>query len=291
MKYTYYPGCSLHSMAQGYDLSTVAVFQALGIELEEVRDWNCCGASSAHTTNDFLASALPLRNLILAEKQGHDVVAPCAACYNLLKVTDHMMRSGGEEAQHLNREMQEVMGATYQGTIQVRHVAEVLTNETVMKDIAAKAKQSLRGIKLASYYGCLLTRPPKVVSFEANPEQPVLMDRLVQKLGAQPVAWTHKTECCGAGLAVSKTELVVNLTGRIVEAAHRAGAEALVTACPLCYTNLDTRQGEVSRTMPVFFITELIGVALGLAASQQWWKKHIIDPLPLLRNLDLLSVS
>ncbi|MBS3976600.1 MAG: CoB--CoM heterodisulfide reductase iron-sulfur subunit B family protein [Syntrophomonadaceae bacterium] len=289
MKYAYYPGCSLESMAQGYNLSTMAVFRILGIELADIDDWSCCGATSAHSTNDFLAEALPLRNLILAEKQGHDIIAPCAACYNLLKSVDHLIKSDESNGQHLNSKMQEIMGQVYHGTIRVRHVLEVLYASEAMKLIKGKIKNPLTGLKPALYYGCLLTRPPKVVSFEENPEQPVIMDRLMSVLGAEPVSWSHKTDCCGASLSISRTELVVKLCGEIANSARRAGANSLVVACPLCFTNLDMRQE--AGGLPVFFITELVGLAMGLPDSRQWLNKHIVDPLPLVKALNLLSGS
>lgn len=289
MKYAYYPGCSLESTAQGYNLSTMAVFRMLGIELADIDDWSCCGATSAHSTSDFLAEALPLRNLILAENQGCDIIAPCAACFNLLKTVDHLVKSNEPSGQHLNSKMQEIMGLAYNGTIKVRHVLEVLYVPEVMKLVKEKIKYPLSGLKPASYYGCLLTRPPKVVSFEENPEQPVIMDRLMASLGAEPIPWSHKTECCGASLSISSAELVIKLCEEITNSARRAGANSLVVACPLCFANLDTRQGVGG--LPVFFITELVGLAMGLPDNQQWLKKHIVDPLPLIKGLNLSSVS
>jgi len=287
MKYAYYPGCSLESMAQGYNLSTMAVFRMLGIELADIEDWSCCGATSAHSTNDFLAEALPLRNLILAEGQGHDIVAPCAACYNLLKTADHLIKSNDPKSQRQNAKIKEVMGQVYTGTINVRHVLEILQLPEVMNLIKQKIKYPLTELKPAAYYGCLLTRPPKIVSFEKNAEQPVIMDRLLSTLGAVTVSWSYKTECCGASLSISRTELVVRLCEEIANSARRAGANSLVVACPLCFANLDTRQG--AGGLPVFFITELAGLAMGLPDTKQWLKKHIIDPLPLVKSLNLIS--
>ncbi|MHB1420021.1 MAG: CoB--CoM heterodisulfide reductase iron-sulfur subunit B family protein [Bacillota bacterium] len=290
MKFTYYPGCSLHSTAEEYDSSTQTVFRELGIELEELKDWNCCGASSAHSLNGYLSHALPLRNLILAEKQGNDVLVACASCYNQMRNADHYIQSQTEDAMSLNREMEGIMGASYKGTLAIKHLVDVATQDGIVGTVKQKVSHPLAGLKVAAYYGCLLTRPPKVVAFDANPEQPQKMDRLLGTIGAESVRWTHKTECCGASLSISQPELVVNLTKKIVDAARRGGAEAIVTACPLCQANLDTRQETGTHPMPVFFITELIGIAIG-SRSDHWLKKHIIDPVPLLRSLNLLPAS
>ncbi|WP_366921914.1 CoB--CoM heterodisulfide reductase iron-sulfur subunit B family protein [Metallumcola ferriviriculae] len=295
MKYTYYPGCSLHSTAEEYNASSKQVLEKLGIQLEELKDWNCCGATSAHSTSDYLAHALPLRNLVLAEKQDNDVLVPCAACYNLLKTAEHHMRCGGEGSEELNLDMQEIMGAQYQGNIAVRHVVDVFAQEEISAKIAGLLAKPLAGLKVVPYYGCLLTRPAKVVSFEDNAEQPQTLDRLLGVLGAENIRWSHKTECCGGSFSISQPDLVLTLTKKLVDAAQYAGADAIVTACPLCQANLDTRQHEAGggpgTKVPVFYITELIGLAIGAGRSGDWLKKHLIDPVPLLRSLNLLAAS
>lgn len=286
MRYSYYPGCSLHSTAGEYDLSTRALMEALDVELVELSDWNCCGASSGHASSHFLTYALPLRNLILAEQQAAgDLFVPCAACYNLLKMAGHKMATGDAEAENLNREMRVIMGHGYEGRVEVRHVLEVLALPEIRRKIAARVSRPLEGLKVAAYYGCLLSRPPQVVAFEDNPEQPTLMDQLLRLAGADPVSWWGKTDCCGASLAISQPQLVETLVGRIVSAARYAGATALVTACPLCQSNLDTRQSSGQEMMPVFFITELLGLALGLAGADKWLRRHMCDPQPALTGL------
>ncbi|TDA64522.1 MAG: disulfide reductase [Clostridia bacterium] len=286
MRYSYYPGCSLHSTASEYDLSTRAVMEALGVELVELSDWNCCGASSGHASSHFLTYALPLRNLILAEKQAAgDLLVPCAACYNLLKTADYKMASRDGEAESLNSEMQTIMGRRYEGRVQVRHVLEVLALPEIRRKIAAGVTRPLSGLKVAAYYGCLLSRPPQVVAFEDNPEQPTTMDAVLRLAGAEPVPWWGKTDCCGASLAISQPGLVETMVGRIVSAASYAGATALVTACPLCQSNLDTRQAPGQEMMPVFFITELLGLALGLAGSDKWLRRHMCDTQPVLAGV------
>lgn len=283
MRLSYYPGCSLHSTSAEFSASTEALFQALGVELRELEDWCCCGATSGHSLSGYLSHALPLHNLVLAEAAGDDLLVPCAACYNSLKAAQTFMAAGGEEAAGLNRQVAAALGREYQGQVRVCHVIEVLADPQVENLIKDRLKKSLAGMPLASYYGCLLTRPPKVASFEINPEQPQLMDRLLRLAGAMPVSWSHKNECCGASLAIPQPRLVEGLVGKIVAAARRAGAKAIVTACPLCQTNLDSRQVNEEEALPVFFITEIIGLALGLNTTP-WLKKHLVDPRPLLQQ-------
>lgn len=286
MKYTYYPGCSLHSTSWEYDASTRAVFRRLGIELEELEDWSCCGATSAHATDDFLGKALPLRNLILAEEKGQDIMLPCAACYNTLRTADRFIRSGSQQARELNQELARVMGREYRGTVETRHILDVLQEKTVQALLKSRVVRPLTGLKVAAYYGCLLNRPPEIVSFDV-PEQPVVMDRLLETIGAEPVQWSYKTECCGGSSSIPQPEVAVRLNTRIVLDALRSGAQAIVTACPLCHVNLDTRQEgaigqvpELGAGMPIFHITELLGIALGTPEEEvrQWFARHLVDP-------------
>lgn len=287
MKLSYYPGCGLHSNATEYDASTRSVFQTLGVTLEELPDWNCCGASSAHSTNAFLALALPLRNLVIAEQQSSkDLVLPCAACYNLLKDADYQVRNKSEKAQKVNLEVADITGAQYQGTVNVTHPLKILAQDQVLTMLEQQVIKPLRGLKVVTYYGCLLTRPYHV-AFD-NPEQPKKMDELLRKLGADVLRWSYKTDCCGGSLTLSKTEVVIDIISKLVAAAQQAGAEAIVTACPLCLLTLDTRQDKVTKKLPVFYFTELIGISFGDRDSSKWMKKHIIDPMPLLESLQLV---
>jgi heterodisulfide reductase subunit B2 len=281
MKLTYYPGCSLHSTAVEYHESACAVFEALGVELAELDDWNCCGATPAHAINHHLSLALPLRNLVLAEKAQNDVVAPCAACYNVMKFTDNQVRRQTADAQKVNAEIETIMGAKYGATIQIRHPLEIFGSKEMLRTIAAKVARPLTGLKVVTYYGCLLTRPKDIVAFD-NPEQPEIMDKVLAALGTDVRRWSYKTDCCGGSLALSQTAAVETLVAKLVSEAERAGAQAIVSACPLCQVTLDTRQDRVSNKMPIFYFTELMGVSFGVAAAKNWLGSHIIDPVPLL---------
>ncbi len=288
LRFAYYPGCSLNSTAKEYDLSTRAVARAIGVELVEVPDWNCCGASSAHTVDPFLAFALPARVLVQAEEMGLDVLAPCAACYGRL------VAARAEAARHPDyaRRLEKATGRRFRGTARILNVLELLGDERVAAAVAGAVTRPLEGLKVAPYYGCLLVRPPKLTRFD-DPERPVTMDRVLQAIGATPVDHPFQTECCGASLGISRTDLVVELAGRIVGAAKLAGAEAVAVTCPLCQTNLDSRQEAAAARLgeglglPVYYITQLVGLALGVPPARLGLRRHLVDGLGLLRQKKL----
>jgi heterodisulfide reductase subunit B len=284
VKLSYYPGCSLHSTSIEYDLSTRAVFKALGVELVELADWNCCGASSAHALNHTLSLCLPARNLALAQEQGWDLVAPCAACFNRLKSADYALRNDPAE----RAEIEEIVGFQYSGQVQVRPPLDVVAQEIGLEQVGARVTRPLKGLRVVSYYGCLLVRPPEVVQFE-NPEHPQFMDRLLETLGAQAMDWSYYTDCCGGSLSLTRRDLAARLVQGLVARAREAGAQAMVTACPLCQVTLEMRQDSKKEAMPILYFTELMGLAMGLEESRKWWGKHLIDPRPLLKSLDLMG--
>lgn len=275
MKYFYYPGCSLESTAREFDLSARASAKALGLELHELPDWNCCGATSAHSINSPLAMALPARNLALAQKEGLDLVVPCSACYSRLRKADHLLGNQPEA----RRRMEEAVGFSYSGSVKVLSLLEVLAARPGLKHLP-EAGQSVKGLKVVCYYGCLLTRPPESGGFD-RAENPVLMDNLIASLGIEVLPWSYKTECCGASLSLTSGPVVYKLVSVLLEAAAKAGADAIVTACPLCQSNLEMRRPP-GNTMPAFYFTELIGLALGLGDANGWLKKHLVDPAPYL---------
>jgi heterodisulfide reductase subunit B len=279
--FSYYPGCSLHSIAAEFNDSVQAVFAALDVGLHELDDWNCCGASSAHSLNRALSLALPARNLAIAQEAGRDVVMPCAACFNRHKTADHEMR-GREDRRAF---VEETVGFQFSGTVNVRPLLDAVGNAIGLERLEARVTRPLTGLKVVSYYGCLLVRPPEVTQFE-NPENPTLMDRLLAVLGADVRPWSYATECCGGGLALTRSDVAARLVNRLVARAREAGAEAIVTSCPLCQLNLEMRQSDGAQ-MPLFYFTELVGLALGLDEARSWWGKHLIDPTGLLQALNL----
>lgn len=283
MNYAFYPGCSLHSTGLEYNLSTRAVFDHLGAGLAELADWNCCGASSAHALSHTLALALPARNLAIAQDTGLDLVIPCAACFNRMKSTERTLRLEPET----RAEIEDLVGFRFSGETGIRPVLGVLYEDYGLEAIAAAVRKPLQGLHLVPYYGCLLVRPPEVVQFD-DPENPQVMSRLLRAAGAQVHDWSYATDCCGGSLSLSRSDVVQNLVGRLVERAREAGADALVTACPLCQVNLEMRQVRAPG-MPTFYFTELLGLAFGLPEADRWWQKHLIDPRPLLRSAGLAN--
>jgi len=276
--YAYYPGCSLHSTGLEYGQSTRDVFRALEFELTELEGWNCCGASSAHTLDHRLAFALPARTLALAQTMRRDLVTPCAACFNRLKQADHALRTEPE----LRAEIESVVGFQFSGEVVIRPVLAVLFEDVPASRLAELVKYPLNGLRVVSYYGCLLVRPPQVTQFD-DPDNPQVMTRLLRSIGTEVMDWSHTTDCCGAGLSLGRPDVVQGLVGRLVERAREAGAQALVTACPLCQMNLEMRQPGADK-MPAIYFTELLGLAFGLPTAKQWWPKHLIDPRPVLHR-------
>jgi len=283
MNYSYYPGCSLHSTGLEYELSARAVFEHLGLELTELDDWNCCGASSAHALHPTLALALPTRTLSQAQAFDRDLVIPCAACYNRLKGADHAMRTDSE----IRSQMESMLGFQYTGSVAVRPVLAVLAEDVGVKRISEETRRPLFGLKTVTYYGCLLVRPPEIAQFD-NPDNPQVMAGLLRAVGVEVMPWSDATDCCGGSLSLSRSDIVQNLVGKLVERAREAGADAIVTACPLCQVNLEMRQ-TTGWKMPAFYFTELLGLAFGLPEAKKWWRKHLIDPRPVLAKMERMA--
>ena len=284
LEYSYYPGCSLESTSREYDMSMRTLAKLLDVDLIELDDWNCCGASSGHYTNTELSLALPARNLAIAEKDGRDLAIACAACFLRLKQSNHELLANGE----LRKEVEQALGMPFKGTVKVRHLLDIFANDVGVEEIEKRVKKPLKGLKLAAYYGCYLIRPPKISQLD-DPENPTIMERILEAAGAETVDWTHKVECCGGNLMLSRTDMVVKLSTNVCDAAVKAGADAIVTACPLCQVNLDTRQAG-AETIPVIQFSELLGLALGTEQKEvhSWFKKHIVDPSPVLKSAGLV---
>jgi heterodisulfide reductase subunit B len=272
MKTGFYPGCSMKGSAREYSESLMAVAAALGRELPEVPDWNCCGATAAHNLDPDLALALPARILAAAERDGMDeVLVPCAACYSRLSVTRHELL----EDEALRRKISGLIEADYKGSARVLNILEWLA---AVPDLESRVKAPF-GRKVACYYGCLLVRPAGIVRFD-RPEEPQSMDRLMKRIGAEPLDWAFKTECCGAGFSVSRTDLVAKLSALILDDAVARGAEAIIVACPMCHLNLDMRRPNIEKHsgkkygIPVIYITQALGLALGLTPKQLGLQRH-----------------
>lgn len=283
--YAYYPGCSLRGTGAEFGASLEAVFKHLGIDLRELPDWNCCGATSGHAVMPRAALALEMRNLAQAAAMERPVVVPCAACYHNLRAARHAAEHG--DPQLLPEAMP--IAAERLAAVEVVHPIEVLTTKEGLAEVKSRVVEPLKGFKVACYYGCLLSRPPEVVKFD-DTENPTRMDALVAALGAETLDWSYKVDCCGGSLSLSATPVAVDLVARILVGAIEAGANAIAVACPLCQANLDTRQFDVSKKLktrieiPVFYFSELMGIAYGLPKAEKWLKKHITTPFPLIES-------
>ena len=270
MKLSYYPGCSLEGTALDYDHSVREVCLSLEIELVDIPDWNCCGASSAHMTDHEIGMRLPMRNLILAQDLGHDILVPCAACFQRLKAADKALRR--------NAPIWDV--PEYSPTFEIVHISTLLARNDMQRIINDKVISDLSGLKIACYYGCLSLRNPHITD-APQWETPDTLERIMEGLGADPVRWSHRTECCSGSLTMARPDIAGKLVGDIATAAMRAGATALVTDCPMCQANMETRQlvrKEGEAGLPVFFATELIVAALSGSYPVKQQKKHLVSP-------------
>jgi heterodisulfide reductase subunit B len=291
MEIAYYPGCSLHASSELYDIQCKLVFGKLGIELKEIEDWNCCGATAASKTNDFLSIALPARNLGIADATGlSEIVIPCSSCYSRTLVSQKRLASDDALKDSINAEL----GHKVQGTIKVSSILEVLRPKAISGEIAGSAVKKLTGLKPACYYGCLLTRFPVDIDVPDNVENPQGMEIVCKALGAEPIDWSYKTDCCGASAAYNDAEQSKLLMSRIFKDAAARGANCIVTTCPLCQMNVDAYQDEVgeeygiAKRLPVYFITELIGLSMGIDPLTMQVDRHFVDAMGLLKELNLI---
>lgn len=265
-KSAFYPGCSLEGTASSFMDSLRLVVKALGVDVGDLQDWNCCGATSAHALDHEVYLGLNLRNLALAREQGFDeVIAPCAACYHRLASTAFELAKDEKLAQKLQNDT----GINYDHYVKVRNVLEFFAKDIGLDAIARKVKKPLRGLKVACYYGCLNTRVPRMEPFD-DIDYPMSMDRILEAAGAETLTWSYKTECCGASLFLSSEQTSAKLVAKILHDAVARGADCIAVACPLCHNNLDTKQNtwrkefNIASPIPIIFFTQLMGLALGL---------------------------
>lgn len=282
----YYPGCSLEGTAAEYDRSCRACCEAVGIELTEIPDWSCCGSSPAHAVDTVLSGALSARNLALAAECGCEAVAtPCPNCLVNLRTAGHDLEDGAKR-ERINALLSTPCGAAPEA----KSLLQVLYEDAGPEMVAERTVAPLAGLSVAPYYGCILNRPPKLMRFD-DPENPTAMDELLAAAGAEVAPFALKTECCGASYGVPRRDLVMELSGRLLENAVEVGAQAIAVACPLCQMNLDLRQEQIASSrgrrfdIPVFYFTQLIGLALGVAPSRLGLDKLTVSPGKLLRGL------
>jgi heterodisulfide reductase subunit B len=272
MDLTYYPGCSLESSARDYEESIRGICRALGIRLHELPDWTCCGATSAHSLDEDLAIALPALNLSGAERLGNNMIVPCPLCFNRLK-----------RAQ-----------ASSDSSVGIYDLASFFGRPEWLERIKGRITRSLDAVKAVCYYGCMANRPPKVLG-SADYENPCDMDNIAQALGVDVKPWSYKTDCCGASFSVSRQDIVFTLVKKLYDKALEAGAECVVVSCQMCQANLDLYQNDISKrfgqkyNLPIFYFTELMGLGLGLPGVAAGLKRHMVNPLPFLKEKGLLT--
>jgi len=274
MKYAYYPGCSSEGSGAEYARASEAV---------EIDDWVCCGASPAHATSHLLSIALPAISCASAEKQSLDIMTCCACCHSRLKQVNQQVKDDPE----LRAEISEIIEEEYNGSLNVLHITEVLARKVGLETIKARVRKPLKGLKVACYYGCLMSRMPEALLGD-KPEYPMLLDNLMEALGAEPLDWPFKTECCGAALTLSQTKTVIRLSADVLQMAKQNGADVLCVACPLCQANLDMFQGEAEKllserfSIPVIYFVQLMGLAMDLDLKRMCMDRLIVDPMPIL---------
>lgn len=285
MSYVYYPGCSLTGTARDYDQSARAAMAELGVPLEELRDWNCCGASAAPSVDPDLGLALSARNLRLAEERQAGLAVACANCYTNLRRAGVTLQARTPAGDRLRATLAET-GQDVAGTVQVRHLLELVVHEIGLDIVRSHVKRPLQGLKVASYYGCQLGRPGGAF---ADPELPTEMDDLMIALGAQPVGWNGKNKCCGASIMMTHEEAALPLVDMLIGSALGAGAQIISAACSVCQMNLDAYQSRVNADhrrnfhLPVVYFTQLMGLAFGLDPKQLGFNKAFVPALPVLQ--------
>jgi len=289
MQVAYYPGCSLEGTAKDYAVSIQGICTLLNIQLDEIDDWNCCGATAAHSMNHRASIELAGRNLNLAARPVRfglphaDLLVPCPLCFNRLRTA----------ALALEGEQRENYRITLPDSIpQIWDLANFFADDNMLRRVAKYVKQPLKNLKAVCYYGCMANRPPEISEI-TNYENPMSLDRIIANLGATTIDWPFKTDCCGASQVLSRPETVSQLVGKLFTMAQRVGAQAIVVSCQMCQANLDMYQAKIGAdwgrrfNIPIYYFTELIGLAMGTSDVKRWLCGHIADPFTLLQELGL----
>lgn len=290
MNYAYYPGCSLESTSPDFNESTKAIVEFLNLGIEELPDWVCCGASSLHPSDKLMSLALPSMTLDSANQSKKDIMVQCPACYAHLREAQLALQKDGAE----KNDLIEVIGKDVPAKMQIKHLSEILIQEIGIPALQEKMVKKLEGLKIANYYGCVIVRPKEVMKYD-DPENPMIMDNLISATGAESIEWPFKTKCCGAGYSISKTEVTLDLTYEILSQAKKNGAEAISVLCPLCHINLDLRQKAIEQryhekfNLPIFYYTQLLGLAFGLNPKKLALDRLFVNPFPLLKSKGLLE--
>lgn len=257
MKYSYYPGCTLKTKAKTLDIYARLSVQALGIELEEIEDWQCCGGVYPLGSDEIATKLSSVRTLEKAKAKGQDLITVCSACHHVLKRVNDDMKNVERTRNHANNYLQ--LEEAYAGETNVLHLLEMLRDQVGFDKLKEKVINPLTGRKIGAYYGCLLLRPSGVMAFD-NPENPSIIEDFIRALGATPVVYPYRNECCGGYISLKEKEMAKSMTDKIMESAQGFGSDSLITACPLCLYNLNKSED----ALPVYYFTELLAEALGV---------------------------
>ncbi len=291
--YAYYPGCASEGTGIGQDLSIKAIASPLDIELKEIEDWTCCGSTPYGSINKAESLVIAARNLALAEKTGLDLVTPCSSCFVTLLMASVHLKDNPPLMKQVNEALA-VANLEYQGNVRVRHLVDVLLNDVTPEVITTKVHRKLNGLRVAPYYGCQLVRPDN--GFD-DPESPQSLDHLVVSLGAEAVPYPLKARCCGSSLIIPEERLALGLIRKLLDSALENGAQCIVTCCPLCQLNLDAYQGRVNSefktkfNLPILFIWQLIGLALGIDTKFLGLNTNIVSLSPVLNQISMQEVK
>ena len=272
----YYPGCTLDSTAREIDDALHQVCKRLDINLRTLPDWNCCGSSSVHAVRPQLAVSLAARNIFQAQTMGRDLMVMCAGCTNRLRVASNQLLND-DASRRINRD---ILGDTLEKDLHVYHLMDLLPKRLKSSPYRNSLMQPLTGMRYVPYYGCLLAAPPELKNY---PRLYGSMEMLMDWLGAEGLGWGHQAKCCGSFLSVARPDIVAPMVADIMEKAISAGAECIVTACAMCQLNLELRS-PVDKRLPVFSIVELLAYGMGSTDCSHWFKKHLVDPLPLFQK-------
>ncbi len=283
-KYAYFPGCSLEKMALSYHKSSMETTHALGVELQELEDWNCCGATTYFHLDEILANTLVARNLAMAEKEGLDFVAPCSACYKNAYFTNTYIKEDEDLAEHINFAL-EADDLQLSGNLNVHHLIDIFANEVGAEEIKSKVSNPLEGLRIAPYYGCQIVRPRKNGE---NIEDPQFFEEILTAMGAEAVDFANKTRCCGGSLLLTNRKAALDMIRHLLDNAIKSGADVIATACPLCQVNLEVYQTQVNEefgtdfAIPVLYFTQLLGLALGITPKKLGIGMELVSTLPAL---------
>jgi heterodisulfide reductase subunit B len=278
MRYAYYPGCSLEATGRPYEESVSAVSKALGIELVELEDWNCCGATAYMSINDTLSFSLSARNLCQAKKIGDTLVTACSACYTNLRKTETYIAEFPEMKTEVNTSLAEA-NLRYDGGITTKHFLQVVMQDIGTDTIRSYVKKPITGLRVAPYYGCQIARP---FGIEDDTDNPMMLDNLLVALGATPTYYPMKTFCCGGSLMGTRQEVALRLCRNLLLCAQQDNAECIAVTCPLCQLNLDAYQTAINKTygtnfhFPIVYFTQLMGLAFGIDSKILGLNKSIV---------------